>query len=158
MMAESTMKSIMVLQETRTALLKYIEGLSDEQLLVIPQGSNNNILWHLGHIAVSQQVLHYSFSGIEPYVSKELIAAFTKGSSPKDWDETPDIKLIKHMLMDLPLKLEQDVKKGIFTSYTPYTTAIGVTLNCIEDAIAFNPFHEGMHFALIMKLKKQLSI
>ena len=54
--------SIKMLKTERQLILRGIENLSDEQLLKIAEGSKNNILWNLGHIIVTQQVLHYTLS------------------------------------------------------------------------------------------------
>ena len=49
-----------------------------------------------------------------------------------------------------------DVQKGVFSSYSPYLTSAGVTLNNVSDAMAFNLLHEGIHIGSIIALKKAL--
>ena len=53
------MRTIELLKETRPRLLELAEGLSAEEQLKIPAGFNNNILWNVGHLAVT----HRSFVG-----------------------------------------------------------------------------------------------
>ena len=52
-----------ILTKTRAIVLHYIDGLTLEQLHVIPEGFNNNIAWNIAHLVVTQQLLHYSLSG-----------------------------------------------------------------------------------------------
>jgi len=50
--------------------------------------------------------------------------------------------------------LEKDHAAGKFKSFQPYKTSAGVPLNDVEDAIAFNHFHEGIHLGYILALRK----
>jgi hypothetical protein len=146
--------SIKMLKTERQLILRGIENLSDEQLLKIPEGSKNNILWNLGHIVVTQQVLHYTLSRLEMHIPKEIASAFRTGTSPALWKETPDIKNIKSLLMELPDKLLEDYESGLFKEFRPYKTSTGVQLNSFADAITFNHFHEGTHTGIILGLIK----
>lgn len=146
--------SIKMLKTERQLILRGIENLSDEQLLKIPEGSKNNILWNLGHIIVTQQVLHYTLSRLEMRIPKELASIFRTGTSPSVWKETPNISEIKSLLLELPDKLLEDFNNGLFKEFRPYKTSTGVQLNSFEDAITFNHFHEGTHTGIILGLIK----
>lgn len=148
--------SIKMLKTERQLILRGIENLSDEQLLKIAAGSKNNILWNLGHIIVTQQALHYTLSRLEMKIPKELASIFRTGTSPEIWKETPDIKNIKSLLIELPDKLLEDYNKGLFKEFRPYKTSTGVELNTFQDAVTFNHFHEGTHTGIILGLIKRL--
>ena len=148
--------SIKMLKTERQLILGGIENLSDEQLLKIAAGSKNNILWNLGHIIVTQQALHYTLSRLEMKIPKELASIFRTGTSPEIWKETPDIKNIKSLLIELPDKLLEDYNKGLFKEFRPYKTSTGVELNTFQDAVTFNHFHEGTHTGIILGLIKRL--
>ena len=150
------MKSIHVLKQIRKLVYRSIEKLGEEQLLITPGGFQNNILWNIGHIVVTQQLLHYKLSGIEMYVSTDLVDQFKRGTSPSDWSSTPDIHHIKELLIELPDKLEVDYSAGKFAHYNEYTTSTGVSLKDIEESIAFNNFHEGVHLGFVLSRKKFL--
>ena len=148
--------SIKMLKTERQLLLRGIENLSEEQLLKIPEGSKNNILWNLGHIIVTQQVLHYTLSRLEMRIPKELASIFRTGTSPSVWKETPNISEIKSLLLELPDKILEDYNNGLFKEFRPYKTSTGVQLNSFDDAITFNHFHEGTHAGIILGLIKRL--
>ncbi|MBK7631964.1 MAG: DinB family protein [Ignavibacteriales bacterium] len=149
-------KSIKMLKTERQLILRGIENLSNEQLLKIPEGGKNNILWNLGHIIVTQQVLHYTLSRLEMRIPKEISSIFRTGTSPEVWRETPNITELKSLLPELPDKLLEDYNNGMFKEFRPYKTSTGVELNTFEDAITFNHFHEGTHTGIILGLIKRL--
>lgn len=142
------------LKKSRILTLKVIEGLTIEQLNKIPTGHNNNIIWNIAHLVVTQQLLCYKLSGLECKVSKEIIAEFQKGSAPSYTVSEEEIKAIKKQFLELPEILEIDLEKDIFKNYIDYTTSVDVTLKNIEDAVIFNLFHEGIHLGIILQLKK----
>lgn len=148
------MRAIEILKTTRAKLVETVSSLSNEQLLKIPQGFNNNILWNLTHLLVTQQILNYKLSGLDMHLDEKLIEENRKGSSPSSWTTTPDIDFVKQNLVDLPIKLEIDYNNKIFTSYKSYMTSLNFEIKSIEDSIEFNNFHEGIHLGSILALKK----
>jgi hypothetical protein len=146
--------SIEMLKKERAITLEVINSLSDEQLLKIPAGYKNNILWNLGHIIITQQSLHYFLSRLEMYITREMMQAFRTGTSPSDWEIQPNIAELKELFLELPDKLADDYKKGIFKDYRPYKTSVGVSINNFEEAITFNHFHEGTHTGIILGMMK----
>lgn len=147
----------MLLPNFRQTYLKVIEGLSKEQLLLIPEGFNNNILWNLGHVVVTQQMLTYGLAGKPLYVSDDLVKLYRKGTSPKTWTSEPDSDLIKTLLVELPETFLEDYKTDMFQTFQEYKSATtGAVLRTIEDGIAFNDFHEGLHLGSILALRKRV--
>ena len=144
-----------ILTKTRAIVLHYIDGLTLEQLHVIPEGFNNNIAWNIAHIVVTQQLLHYGLSGKDCLVSDELIAAFIRKEQnlqvnllQEEFDE------VLELFKGLPNTLEEDYEAGIFTEYSAYKTSTGFVIDSMEKALIFNNFHESLHLGVIMSLKK----
>ena len=147
-------KQFEVLKKSRELVLKRIEGLTFEQLHIIPEGFNNNIAWNVAHLVVTQQLLHYKLSGLDCLAPDELIEDYKKGTVPtKDFTEE-EFDEVKELLIGLPDTLQEDFEAGIFTDYQTYETSTGFVLDSIESAIAFNNLHEGMHLGMIMTLTK----
>jgi hypothetical protein len=142
------------LLQTRKFLISKIEHLSVEELNKIPSGFKNNIAWNFTHLLVTQQILCYKLSGLKCLVSDEMIEKFQKGSSPSSKVSLEEFSKIKELFLQLPKKLEEDYKAGIFKDYTSYTTSIGVSLNSVEESISFNFYHEGIHLGIILQLLK----
>lgn len=148
------MKAIELLKCTRAILLKTVDGLTDAQLKTVPAGFNNNILWNLAHLAVTQQALNYKLSGLPMYLSEQLVEENKKGTSPNSWSKAPEVEFIKKQLVELPEILERDFAAGKFKQYNTYMTSAGYELKDIEDSIIFNNFHEGIHLGSVMALRK----
>jgi hypothetical protein len=152
------MNDITILQQTRSILLNAVAGLSEEQLLFIPEGFRNNILWNLGHVIVTQQLLNYGSSGNEMYVSDDMVSLYRRGTSPAEWGSTPQVADLLTLIKTLPEKLEEDYKAGLFTHYNDFTTSLGVRIGSIEDAISYNNFHEGLHMGVMVSMKKLIML
>jgi len=78
---------------------------------------------------------------------------FRTGSSPADWSNAPDVSRLLALLVETGPKLKDDYEVGLFANFQSYTTSTGVSLQTIEDALAFNNFHEGLHLGTILALR-----
>ena len=149
-------RAISHLKIGRQTCLSFIEKLNFDQIIKIPKGFNNSIFWNVAHLVVTQQLLHYKLSGLPMYLSDEFVNDFRKGSVARtDYTET-DWEHTKKKFMNLPDRLAIDYEKGLFKTYSDYSTSFGVTLRTAEDAIAFNNIHEGLHIGYVMALKKAI--
>ncbi len=142
------------LKITRNNVLKAIDGLSNEELNLIPPGFKNNIIWNVAHLVVTQQLLCYKLSGLEMYLDNDFVDSYRKGSEANGKVSQEEIEEIKTQLVELPNKLITDYNNATFKSFAAYPTSYNVILNSIEDAIQFNNVHEGLHFGYIMAMKK----
>ncbi|WP_075340326.1 DinB family protein [Tenacibaculum agarivorans] len=143
-----------ILRKNRELVLKRIDGLSLEQLHKIPAGFKNNIAWNVAHLVVTQQLLHYKLSGLQCLVPDDLIEKYRKGTAPSEEFTQEEFDEVKELLEGLPDTLEEDYNEGIFKEYTEYPTSTGFVLTSMDNAIAFNNLHEGIHLGTIMALTK----
>ncbi len=147
------MDDINIFVQDRKLIRLALKGLSQEAFFAIPDGFDNNIAWNLGHIVVTQQALHYRLSGLPTLTTRQDILLFRTGSSPADWTERPDVERLIDLLKKTGPKLREDYAAGLFAGFQPYTTSTSVHLETIEDALAFNNFHEGLHLGTILALR-----
>jgi len=145
-----------ILKATRNNYLKAIDGLSLEALNTIPKGFNNNIIWNVIHVVVTQQLLCYGLTGNRIRLSEETITNYRKGSKPKGIVTQAEVDQTIGWLTDSVDWVQEDYRMGIFQEYKQYPTSFGFTLNSIEDGITFNNVHEGMHLGWIGAIKKSL--
>ena len=145
-----------VLRKSRELVIKELEGLTLDQIHKIPEGFKNNIAWNVAHLVVTQQLLHYALSGLNPLCPDELIADYRKGTSTNKIFTEEEFEEVKELLIGLPNTLEEDFNAGIFQTYKEYPTSTGFVLSSIENAIPFNNFHEGIHYGIIRAIKKLL--
>lgn len=146
-----------ICQKNRKLLLNLMERLSLEHLNKIPNGYNNNIIWNIGHSIATQQLLVYGLSGNDFHVPQHIIDRYKKGTKPENPVTIEEVEEIKSLLFSTITQLEKDYNDGIFSSFKTYTLSTsGGTLHKVEDAIAFNNFHEGLHLGYAMALVKAI--
>ncbi len=146
-----------VFPNTRAALKKIIENLSLTDLNAIPKGFNNNVIWNIGHIVVTEQLLVYKLSGLQPMVSDVLIDKYKKDSKPDGKASQEEVNEIKDLLLSTIERTAKDYKIGAFKTYNEYTVSTtGNTLKNVDDALNFALLHEGMHVGYILALKRAL--
>jgi hypothetical protein len=145
-----------ILNITRNNILNSIKDLSLSELNKIPIGFNNNVIWNVGHIVATQQLLCYKMSGLDMALDAAFIAKYMKGSFAVGDASQEELDYIVKQLKELPAKVEADYANQLFKEYNTYTTSYNITLNDVEQAIQFNNVHEGLHLGYIMALKKGL--
>ena len=149
------MNQLFTITETsRNMVSKILENHSLVQLNKIPEGFSNNLIWNIAHIVVTQQLLVYKLSGLPTVVSDEIIEKYKKGTKPEQDATQSEVDEIKSLLFITIKKTKEDYDNGIFKNYNEYPTSTGFILNNVEDAMAFNNFHEGLHIGILMSLRK----
>ncbi len=138
----------------RKSLLKIMEQLTQEQLCVIPKGFKNNIIWNIGHILVTEQLLSYKLSENTMKIEEKFITHYGKGSAPKTSITTQELEEIKTQLFPAYLQTQKDYEKALFNHFTDYPTSTGIILKNIDQARQFNVFHEGIHLGIVLSIKK----
>ncbi len=148
------MNTFTTLRQIRKNILSVIEAYDNEQLNYIPEGFNNNLIWNLGHVIITQQLLCYKLSNLQVNVNPDLVDRYRKGSKPEGPVSDEEIELIKGYTFSTVDKMEADYKAGLFKEYKEYSTSFGLTLSNSEQAMEFNNAHEGMHLGFVLALKK----
>jgi len=142
-----------VLKNTRRSFIRIIEKTSLAELNKIPKGFNNNIIWNIGHIIVTEQLLTYKLSGLPIMVSDDLINKYRKDAKPEGDVTQEEVDEIKAILFSTIERTETDYNKGNFKNFQEYTVSTtGNTLENIEDSLNFVLFHEGMHLGYVLAL------
>lgn len=152
---------LFALDAARRIQSELIEGLDAKALTTVPQGWRNHLLWHIGHLTYVQQALIYGLSGTPMPMDGSLFKAFSswfgRGSSPLEWENQPDSTAVLKAHDHYWRSMADDLAVGRFKGYKPYTTAMGVRLSTVEEALAFNNVHEGIHYGLMVRLKGDLT-
>lgn len=154
-----TMKN--VLEQTlaiRKGFYSILKNTPREELLKIPMGFNNNIWWNIAHVVATQQVLIYGLGGVELKMPQALKDKFKKGTIPDGTATEEEIDQIKKLLFSTIEDTIADFENDVFDNYNEYTTSANVTLKNVDDAIAFNFFHEGLHYGSILALKRAIKL
>lgn len=151
---------IQITRKTRETVLDLIKDLSVEQLNKVPQGFNNNIIWNVAHLAATLQGICYKRAGLPvTVVGEDFFETYKSGTKPEKEIDGAAIEQIKQALLSTVDQVEADIeqRKEIFSNYPAWLTRYGIEISSIDDAIAFLPFHEGLHMGYIMALKRAIA-
>jgi hypothetical protein len=129
----------------RQTILRGTRNFDNKQLNEIPRGFQNNLIWHMAHVAVSIQDFFYSPLGLEMNVDPEIYFDFRIGTTPKKIVSDEKIALIKQLVVKSVSDLEDAFKNGLFTNFPQ-----------LDEVVNHFVFHEGMHLAYILSIRRLL--
>jgi len=138
--------------KTRTFFKTILENYNLEQLNKIPEGFNNNIFWNIKHVIITQQLLVYHLSELPMQITDEEVKNYQKGSKPERSINENDLKLLKKQLYSTLERTKVDFNNNLFKKFNKYTVTTKSTLTCIEEALEFNNFHEGIHLGYVLAI------
>lgn len=126
----------------------------------IPPGWNNNLRWHVGHLAYVPRALTRGLSGEPIGIPEERYALFKKGSGPHDWDSAPVPtlqELVDDMLGVVPELFGEFEDRRNLRYATAYRTSAGVELGSPAESLTFSLAHDGIHLGLIIALRRAIA-
>ena len=133
-----------------------LQNTSTKDLLLSPDGFNNNMYWNIAHTVATQQLLCYYLSGNPFRIDKYWIESYKKGTLPNLDVQQSEIDDLSFLLTETSKILMKDYDSDFFADYTPYTTSFGLDLKNIQDAIIFNNMHEAQHLGYAMAQKRAI--
>lgn len=131
-----------------------IEALTEEQLLRVPPGLHNNILWNIGHVITDEVNMLYLPAGLASPLPADYVSLFDPGTSPADWPTPPDVAAVLERSRAMTGVLISDYEARRFSGFEPYNLAESYRLETIEEAIAYHTIHEGMHIGANLTLRR----
>jgi len=147
-------QALQTIAKPRIKVLEIIAPLTIEQLNHIPAGFRNNIIWNLGHMVAAQQGICYKRAGLDTIVDEEFFETYKPGTKPERFFDSAEMDKIKQLFSSTVLQLEQDLQTDMFANYPTWTTRYGVDLSSVNEAVAFLPFHEGLHIGTVVAMSK----
>jgi len=146
-----------VINNIRTIFSRIIDNNSLEDLNKIPKGFNNNIIWNIGHVVVSEQLLAYKLSSLPLALSDDVINKYIKDTKPENNVFQEEVNEIKRLLFSTIEKTKADYNNGVFKNYNAYrVSTTGNTLTNIDEALQFVLTHEGIHYGYVLALLKAI--
>ena len=153
-MTDATRWALDAITRTRRSLLAVADSVPRTAWREVPPGLSNNVLWNVGHVAVTAERLTYGLARLDLPGPAWAHDAFRKGTSPADWATPPDVDATVALLDGFAERVEGDARAGRFASFRDYTTTPGVTLTSLDEAVAFDLYHEGLHLGSVLALRK----
>ena len=143
-------------RQIRKNLIEILQTTPLDELLLIPDGFNNNIYWNIAHCVATQQLLHYYLSGNPFRIDKYWIENYKKGTLTSLSVSPTEIEDLSFLLSETSKILLKDYDADLFSDYNPYTTSFGMDLKNIQDAVIFNNMHESLHYGYILAQRRAI--
>ncbi|MBH0333578.1 hypothetical protein ABH14_28230 [Brevibacillus brevis] len=141
------------LEDYRQETLKAIDGLTEEDVNIIPDGFSNNILWNLGHIYLDQYLWIAHLTKETLPIPSDFNEWFNFGTKPADWDtQPPKLAVLVSLLQEQPQKIQAAYKDRLEEEF-PATES---GMHTIAQVLVRTIFHEGMHLASLHTIRRCL--
>ena len=150
-MDQATLGNLLI--GTRDYFLSQLAGLSEEQIVAVPDKIGHNILWNVGHVVHSLYGMTYVPSGLEYPAPAEYKDMFKGGTSPSTWSTQPNVGEVMEHLKNSAKKVSSDLQAGKFSGFKELDLG-QIKFNTIEQTLAFHLYHEGSHMGMCMEIKK----
>lgn len=148
------MSNVFLLRKLREHVASLIAGHDAAALNRIPEGLNNNLIWNAGHLLATTDLLIYGLGGQRTQSDREFIDRYRKGTRPEGEVSAAEIADISERLLTSVDRLEADLDSLDWSNFREYTNSLGITLRSVDDALAFNLVHEGMHYGTMLAMRK----
>lgn len=153
-MAFETAALIRNMRAMRIYTHQLLEGLTTDQLKVVPAGTANSILWNIGHVCTDQVNMLYAPAGLPSPLPDAFHEWFDPGTSPSEWNEEPPLQAVLTASRELNTTVIRDYEGRKFRDFTPFSLTEKYSVDSIEEAIAYHTIHEGMHIGVILTLRR----
>ncbi|MFD1361303.1 DinB family protein [Lentibacillus salinarum] len=139
---------------THDALMNEIKDLDKASLDTQPEGFNNTIHWHIGHVLTVNEQFLFGFPDNTDHLPARYKDLFGNGSKPADWPE--DVPSADELADQLASQLERikEIPEEKFAEKLPEAVLGAQTFG---ELTAVAAFHEGNHTGRINTMKKVLN-
>ncbi|CAH2714522.1 hypothetical protein BACCIP111895_01694 [Neobacillus rhizosphaerae] len=147
-MSELLFKSFEV---TRRYFVKNVEMLDEGLVDVLPEGFNNTIHWHVGHILTVAEQFMFGFPKKSTNLPANYIELFATGTKPADWHgDVPSVQELTAQLKE-QIKRIKEIPEGSFNERlkTPF-----LGLETFGELANFAIFHESLHLGQMQAMKR----
>lgn len=132
-------------------------GLSRAQLLDVPDGLRNNIIWNLGHLVLDNGDMLYRPAGLDPPHPGTFLPLFDAGTSPANWTEAPSVPEVLQAFRAHPERLAHDIDAGRFAGFDPSLVISGWPVADFDETLAYATVHAGIHLGAVMAIRRLVS-
>ncbi|HDX9591296.1 TPA: DinB family protein [Bacillus pseudomycoides] len=136
---------------TRGYFIKNVESLSKDIVNVQPDGFNNTIQWHIGHVLTVAEQFMLGFPRKTTHLPANYIELFGNGTKPADWKEdVPTVDKLIIELKDQLVRLQQIPAERLNeTMEKPF-----MGLETFGELAGLTLMHEANHLGQIQAMKR----
>lgn len=155
--------NLAIIAATRSRMVTLLEDHNLEQLNAVPPGFNNNLIWNAAHCYVSTHRVAFVQNGVSDQEmtvmayhppTTDLTAAYQKGTRPTGDVDQAFVDDIIAALSHQPWMSGLAEQFLIPERYENWITSWGVELHSAGEALSYLNMHEGMHYGVMLALRK----
>lgn len=142
-------------QLTRQMLLNFVQDLNEEVSQVQPEGFNNNIRWHIGHLLVTSESFMFGYPKKSTNIPVEYASLFNMGTNPAAWEgEVPSIQELSKCLKEQAKRINA-IPEDFFEQKLPFKFPLD-GIEKYSDLYALMLHHESEHLGQMKAMKRAI--
>lgn len=138
---------------TRGSVMKLVKDLNVHTADIQPEGFNNTLHWHVGHILLAAENFMFGFPKKSNNLPLSYMDLFGMGSKPSNWpDEVPSIVVLTQQLEEQSSRVRQ-LPPEFFEEKLPFKFPFGNN-ETFGDLFGFMLYHEATHLGQMQAMKR----
>ncbi|MCM3768048.1 DinB family protein [Neobacillus niacini] len=136
---------------TRKNLLKNVAALDERIVDIKPEGFNNTLHWHVGHVLTVAEQFMFGYPKKSAHLPANYLELFGNGTKPADWQgDVPSVQELSQQLAE-QLKRIKEIPAESFSEKlkTPF-----LGQETFGELANFGIFHETLHLGQILAMKR----
>ncbi|MCA1032937.1 DinB family protein [Bacillus timonensis] len=140
---------------TRRFFLRKLEAIDSHLFHIQPEGFNNNIHWHIGHVLTVTEQFMFSFPKKTQHLPEAYVSYFGNGTKPADWDAgVPSVQTLIEQLKEQVSRLQAiPVEQFNETLKKPF-----LGLESFGELANMALFHEAHHLGQIHTMSRVIGL
>ncbi|ASV66671.1 MULTISPECIES: DinB family protein [Cytobacillus] len=139
------------LELTRNNLLREVKNIPQDLLDVQPEGFNNTIHWHIGHVLTVTEQFIMNYPNNTDHLSENYLQLFGYGTKPSDWTgEVPSVNFLIDQLQDQIVRINK-IPNDVFNQELPEAILGQKT---VGQLAMLSAYHEANHLGQIHAMKR----
>ncbi|MEH7505702.1 DinB family protein [Neobacillus drentensis] len=139
---------------TRGFFIKNVDTLAEGIADVQPEGFNNTIHWHVGHVLTVAEQFMFGFPKKSTQLPANYMELFASGTSPAAWQG--DVPQLQELIIQLQDQLKR-IKEIPTESFNKMLKTPFLGQETFGELTNFAIFHEGIHLGQIQAMKRVIN-
>jgi uncharacterized damage-inducible protein DinB len=136
---------------TRGKFVNYVVELEEGNADVQPEGFNNSIRWHVGHVLTVAEQFMFGFPKKSTHLPANYMELFASGTSPAAWQG--DVPQLQELIVQLQDQIKR-IKEIPAESFNQRLKTPFLGQETFGELTNFAIFHESIHLGQIQAMKR----
>ncbi|WP_144555659.1 DinB family protein [Bacillus sp. X1(2014)] len=136
---------------TRGKFVNFVRDLEEGTAGIQPNGFNNTIHWHVGHVLTVAEQFMFGFPKKSTQLPANYMQLFATGTSPAAWEG--DVPSVQELIIQLQDQLAR-IKEIPVESFNQRLKTPFLGQETFGELANFALFHEGIHLGQMQAMKR----